>query len=170
MRSGAQSKGPPASPQRFLRTVGFLWLVVLLAVGIGALLAPHLERIADFVLHQTAYRHWTRLVLPTAQPFFEASSPEAAVKSYYSALYRNDIVAMERLTTGPLREQMRQHLAQATDPPGIALYSSYLQAQVVETQSAVVVEKFHLFWPQGLRFTLQRHTTGWRLVDRAPLE
>jgi hypothetical protein len=138
---------------------------VLLAIGIGALLAPHVERVADFVLHQTAYRSWTRLALPTAQPFFAAATPEDAVKSYYSALYRGDTVAMERLTSGPLREQLRQRLSQSASLPANLLYSSYLQTQRAETQTAVVVEKLHLFWPQGLRFTLQQQTTGWRIME-----
>jgi hypothetical protein len=149
------------SRRKFLRVVGVLWVAAVLATLVGALVAPHLGRMADFVLHQTVHRHWTRLALQTEQPFVDLSTPVRTVKSYYSALYRGDATAMERLTTGPFREQMRLRLAHAERSSSSAPYRSYLRTETSAAQSAVVVEKFHLFWQRGLRFSLQRHVADW---------
>ena len=54
--SHTDTPSPPASGRRFLRIAGFLWLGVLLAILVGALVAPHVGRIADVVLHATAHR------------------------------------------------------------------------------------------------------------------
>jgi hypothetical protein len=113
------------------------------------------------VLHQTVHRHWIRLALQTEQPFLDLSAPVHTVKSYYSALYRGDATAMEQLTTGPFREQMRLRLAQAEKSSSSAPYRSYLHTETSVAQSAVVVEKFHLFWRRGLRFSLQRNAADW---------
>lgn len=163
MRQDEQT-GPPDSRRKFLRVVVTLWVVAVLATLIGALTAPHLGRIADFVLHQTVHRGWMRLTLRPEQPFFDLSAPAHAVKSYYSALYRGDAAAMERLTAAPFREQMRWRLAHAGRSPNPPPYHSYLSTEIQEAQSAVVVEKFHLFWQCGLRFMLQRQATEWYIV------
>ena len=34
---------------------------------------------------------------------------------------------------------------------------------------AIVFEKFHLFWKQGLRFLLQRQAGDWQIVGVEPL-
>ena len=150
--------------RKFLRVVGILWAAALLATLVGALVAPHLGRIADFVLHQTVHRSWTRLTLKVDRPFFDLSAPAPTVKSYYSALYRSDAVAMERLTAGLFREHMRLLLAHAAVSSGTPPYHSYLRAEPPEAQSAVVVEKFHLFWQRGLRFSLRRHAEEWYII------
>jgi hypothetical protein len=152
------------SRQKFLRVVGFLWVAMVCVTLIGALIAPHLGRVADFVLHQTVHRDWTQLTLRTAQPFFDLSVPEHTIKSYYSALYRSDAASMERLTAGSFREQMQQRVAHAEAAPGNVVYRSYLRTERSETHDTVVVEKFHLFWQQGLRFSLQRNAAGWRVA------
>jgi hypothetical protein len=137
----------------------------VLAIVIGAAVAPHLASMADFILHQTAHRHWQALTLQSAQPFFDLSAPEHAIKSYYSARYRGDAATMERLTAGAFREQMRQWLAYAEASPDNVSYHSYLRTETSGSQQAVVVEKSHLFWQRGLRFSLQRYAADWRIVD-----
>jgi hypothetical protein len=149
------------SRRKFLRVVGTLWVAAVLATLVGALVAPYLGRMADFVLHQTVHRHWTRLALQIEQPFLDLSAPVHTVKSYYSALYHGDAAAMERLTTGPFREQMRLRLAHAEKTSNSPPYRSYLRTETSAAQSAVVVEKFHLFWQHGLRFSLQRNAADW---------
>jgi hypothetical protein len=126
--------------------------------------------VIDFTLHQTAYRHWTHLTLHSASPFLDVSTPERAVKSYYSALYHGDMAAMERVTAGPLREQMQQRLAHTPGTVDLPTYTSYLETHGAEAHTAVVVEKFHLFWSHGLRFTLQRRATDWAIIDIELLE
>jgi hypothetical protein len=153
-----------ASPRKFLRVLVILWATAVLAILLGAVVAPHLGRMADFLLHQTAHRHWQSLTLQTAQPFFDLSSPEHAIKSYYSARYRGDTAIMERLTAGVFREQMRQWLAYAEASPDNVSYHSYLRTEMSGAQQAVVVEKSHLFWQRGLRFSLQRHAADWHIV------
>ena len=170
MPPGASTKPAQTSPERFLKGLGIVSLLLLVALSAGVWLAPHLGRLLDFVLHQTAYRHWTRLTLHSTLPFLEVSTPEQAVKSYYSALYHGDTVAMTRVTVGPFRDQMRQRLAQTLGTIDLPLYASYLETHSVDAQTAVVVEKFHLFWSHGLRFTLQRQTTDWAIVGIELLE
>jgi hypothetical protein len=144
--------------------VGIFWVTAVLVTLIGALLAPHLGRLADFVLHQTAYRAWTRLSLRTDQAFLDLSTPAFAVKSYYSALSRGDVSAMERLTVGPFREQMQRRMAHAEAASDIVTYRSYLRTEMHRDARAIVHEKFHLFWQRGLRFSLRRTNAEWRLV------
>jgi hypothetical protein len=155
----------PDSRRKFLRVVGVLWVAAVLVTLVGALVAPHLGRMADFVLHQTVHRHWIRLALQTEQPFLDLSTPVYTVKSYYSALYRGDATAMERLTAGPFRDQMRRRLADAERLVSSAPYRSYLRTETSAAQNAVVVEKFHLFWQRGLHFSLQRHAADWCIVS-----
>lgn len=160
------SPSRPASPSpgRFLRVVGALWLFALLAIGGGVLLAPHAGWLADIILHHTVYWHWTHLTLQPAQPFSDASTPADTVRSYYSALYRGDAPMMERLTAGAFRSQMQQRLAQAAPSSVPSRYTSYVTTPVHTAQHAVVVEKFHLFWRQGLRFALQYQAGAWRIT------
>jgi hypothetical protein len=149
---------------RFLRIAGMLWLVVILAILIGTLLAPHIGRLADVLLHYTAYRHWTLLTLRPEEAFFDLSVPVHTVKSYYSALYRRDAAAMERLTAGPFRDQMRQRLRHTEGTPVYPAYRSYLHTELPPSHSAAVTEKFHLFWQRGLQFQLAQHAAEWRIV------
>jgi hypothetical protein len=155
---------PPASGRRFLRIAGLLWLGVLLAILLGALVAPHVGRIADVVLHYTAYRHWTLLTLRLEEPFVDLSTPAFTVKSYYSALYRRDAAAMQRLTAGAFRDQMLQRVTHAEAALPDTTYRSYLHTDMPAPQRAVVTEKFHLFWQRGLRFRLEQHGAEWRMV------
>ena len=152
------------SRRTFLRVVGWLWLGTVLAIVIGALVAPHLGRLADTLLYHTVHRDWQRLSLQTAQPFFDLSTPQQTVKTYYSALYRGDADAMLRLTDEPFRTQMRQRMAQAEATSDQPVYRSYLRQEELMSTQVVVVEKFHLFWQRGLRFTMQRTATDWRIV------
>jgi hypothetical protein len=170
MPPGASTPSAPASPGRFLRGLGIVALLLLGVIGAGAVLVPYFGRLLDFVLHQTAYRHWTQLTLQSAPPFFDVSTPQQAVKSYYSALYHGDMAAMEQVTAGPFRDQMRQRLAHTLGTVDVPLYTSYLETHGADAQTAVVVEKFHLFWSHGLRFTLQRQTMGWAIVGIELLE
>ena len=153
------------SRQRFLRLVGILWLIAVVAIGIGTLAAPYAGRLADFVLHQTVSRDWVRLTLRTEQPFFDLSSPQSTLKSYYSALYRGDAAALQRLTAGAFRAQMQSRLSDTSVASTPSAYRSYLHTEMNHTAQAVVVEKFHLFWPRGLRFTLQHGRPGWQIVS-----
>jgi hypothetical protein len=154
----------PASSHRFLRVVGVLWLVVIGAILVGALLAPYVGRMADFVLSQTTHRDWTRLTLEVTQPYFDLTAPEHTIKSYYSALYRGDAAAMARLTEGPLHTQMQQRMAQAEPSTEQRTYRSYLLPERRQPRQAVITEKFHLFWQRGLRFVLKRTGPDWRIV------
>ncbi len=155
---------PRGSSRRFLRIVGTLWLAAILMLLVGALLAPHLGRIVDFVLHQTTQRHWTRLTLHPEQLYVDLSAPIPTVTSYYSALYRGDAAAMDRLTLGAFRQQMRRRVASAEAMVDMPTYRSYLRLERSTDQDAIVLEKFHLFWQRGLRFRLQRRAATWRLV------
>lgn len=152
------------SGRKFLRIAGLLWCVVLLAIVVGALLAPHVGRIADVVLHVTVHRHWTLLTLRPEQSFVDLSTPARAVKSYYSALYRGDATTMERLTAGALRNQMRLRMAHAEAVAPNTTYRSYLHTEMLPPQKAVVTEKFHLFWQRGLRFHLEQSEAEWHLL------
>jgi hypothetical protein len=76
---------------------------------------------------------------------------------------------MERLTSGPLREQMRFRAAATTAAPALTPYRSFLRAEMQGDREAIVFEKFHLFWKHGLRFLLQRDTEDWQIVHVEPL-
>jgi hypothetical protein len=160
---------PQPGLPKFIRVVGTIWLAVVLALLIGAMVTPHLGRMTDVVLHLTSHRAWVRMQLQTNEPFFDLSTPIQSVKSYYSALYRGDAAHMERLTEEPLRQHMRQRLSQSDVSPTVSVYHSYLHTEQQSAKDAVVVEKFHLFWKRGLRFYLQRHATDWRIQRRALL-
>ena len=97
-------------------------------------------------------------------PFFDLSTPIRTVNSYYSALNRIDTEQMDRLTHGPFRRQMQQRLAQAEPVSEPVIYRSYVMVEQQEDVRALVLEKFHLFWQQGLRFSLQQVDTEWRII------
>src|SRR5262252_4775590 len=160
----------PEAPQpdtrlRFLRVLGTIWLVVVALTLTGALLAPYLGQVADFVLHQTVHRQWTRLTLDAERPFFDLSTPTRTVQSYYSALYQGSVASIERLTQGALREQLRLRVADARAAPAFIPYRSFVRAEMRGDHEAVVLEKLHLFWKHGLRFLLQRDAADWHIVD-----
>jgi hypothetical protein len=164
----------PEAPQpdtrlRFLRVLGTIWLVVVALTLAGAVLAPHLGQIADFALHQTVHRQWTRLTLDAERPFFDLSTPTRAVQSYYSALYQGSVTSIERLTQGALREHMRLRVADARTAPAFTPYRSFVRAEMRDDHEAVVLEKFHLFWKHGLRFLLQRDAGDWQIVSIEPV-
>jgi hypothetical protein len=135
----------------------------------GAALAPYLGQIADVALQQTVHRRWIRLTLDAEQAFFDLSTPTRAVQSYYSALYQGNVTQIERLTHGPLREQMRFRAAATTAAPALTPYHSFLRTEMQGDRAAIVLEKFHLFWRHGLRFLLQRETEDWQIVRVEPL-
>lgn len=161
----------PRRPElpKYVRVVGTIWLVLLAAVLIGVLLAPHMGRIIDGVLHQTSHRQWTAIRLQPDEVYFDRSMPIRTVRSYYSALYRGHANDMEALTDGALREQMRRRMQDHEAAQEVAIYRSF--ARVIEEAAtrAVVEEKFHLFWQQGLRFVLHDAADGWRVAEVAPL-
>jgi hypothetical protein len=163
MESQENALHRPALP-KFVRVVGTIWLVALAAILIGALLAPHLGRLADLVLHLTVQRAWTSVQVWPEAPVFDASTPLQTVRSYYSALYRGDVTQMDQLTYGPFRQQMRQRLALSEPLTENTVYRSYLRLESRDGVSAYVLEKFHLFWQQGLRFQTQRVADTWRIV------
>jgi len=159
----------PETPQpdtrlRFLRVLGIVWLVVVALTLAGAILAPYLGQIADFALHQTVQRHWTRLTFDAERAFFDLSTPTRAVQSYYSALYQGSVANIERLTQGALREHTRRRVADARAAPALTPYCSFVRTAMRGDHEAVVVEKFHLFWTHGLRFLLQRDAADWQIV------
>lgn len=147
-----------------VRIGGAIWLGLIVAVLLGALLAPHAGRLLDAGLHQTSHRQWTALRLQAETPFFDVSTPIQTVRSYYSALYRRDAAHMDRLTAGPFRQQMRQRLAHGEAPSEAPVYRSFVTVAQQEGTAAVVIEKFHLFWQRGLRFSLQRTDAEWRIM------
>ena len=163
MESHEDAPRRPALP-KFVRVVGTIWLVALAAILIGALLAPHLGRLADLVLHLTVQRAWTPVRVRPEAPVFDPSTPLQTVRSYYSALYRGDVTQMDHLTHGPFRLQIRQRLAGSAALTESTVYRSYLRLERRDDVSALVLEKFHLFWPQGLRFHIQRIADTWRIV------
>jgi hypothetical protein len=103
------------------------------------------------------------------QPFFDLSTPTRAVQSYYSALYQGNVTNMERLTHGALREQMRLRVAATATAPAFTPYRSFVRTEMQGEHAAIVLEKFHLFWKQGLRFLLQRQAGDWQIVGVEPL-
>ena len=165
-----ESEAPqPDSRMRFLRVLGTIWITVVALTLAGAVLAPHLGQIADFALHQTVHRHWTRLTFDAERPFFDLSTPTRAVQSYYSALYQGSVASIERLTQGALREQMRLRVEYAHTAPAFTPYRSFVRAEMRGDHEAVVLEKFHLFWKHGLRFVLQRDAGDWQIVNIEPV-
>ena len=155
----------PDTRLRFLRVLGTIWIIVVaLTIG-GAVLAPYLGQIADFALHQTVHRQWTRLAFDAERPFFDLSTPTRTVQSYYSALYQGSVASIERLTQGALREQMRLRVASARAAPAFTPYRSFVRAEMRSDHEAVVLEKFHLFWKHSLRFLLQRDAADWYIVN-----
>jgi hypothetical protein len=161
----------PDARLRFLRVLGTIWLIMMALVLGGAVLAPYLAQIADFVLQQTVHRHWTRFALDAEQPFFDLSTPTRAVQSYYSALYQGNVTSMERLTRGAFREQMRLRVrgAATATAPAFTPYRSFVRTEMQGDREAIVLEKFHLFWKQGLRFLLQREAGDWQIMGVEPV-
>ena len=159
----------PDARLRFLRVLGTIWLTIMALTLLGAALVPYLGQIADLVLQQTVHRHWTYFTVDAEQPFFDLSTPARAVQSYYAALYQGNVTRMERLTRGALREQMRLRVATTTTAPAFTPYRSFVRTEMQGDREAIVLEKFHLFWKQGLRFLLQREPEGWQIVSVEPL-
>jgi hypothetical protein len=154
---------------KYVRVVGTIWLGLLIAVLIGVLLAPHVGRIIDTVLHQTSHRQWTAIQLQPDVPYFDRSMPIRTVKSYYSALYRVSANEMMALTDGALREQMQRRMQYREASDGLEIYRSSVRVTEKASTRAVVEEKFHLFWRQGLRFMMHYASDGWRIIAVAPL-
>jgi hypothetical protein len=150
---------------KYVRVVGTVWLVLLVAVVIAVLLAPHASRIIDVILLQTSHRQWTVLRLQPDEVFFDRSMPIHTVRSYYSALYRGNVNDMEALTASALREQMRRRMMYREVAQEVAMYRSFVRVIEETATRAVVEEKFHLFWRQGLRFVIRYATEGWRVVE-----
>ncbi len=157
----------PRRPElpKYVRVVGTIWLVLLIAVVIGVLLAPHVSRIIDVVLHQTSHRQWTAVRLQPDEVYFDRSMPIRTVRSYYSALYRVSASDMEALTDGALREQMRRRMQYREAASNAVIYRSFARVVEEAPDRAVVEEKFHLFWRPGLQFVLHGADDGWRVVE-----
>lgn len=153
---------------RFLKVAALVWGGAILAVVIVTLGAPQVGRMVDFVLHQTTYRDWSRLALRVERRFFDLSTPLDTIKSYYSALYRGDAAAMQQLTSGVMQKQMQPRMAKAQRVTGPSVYRSYLRVAPSAAQNVIVVEKFHLFWQQGLHFHLRQDGVAWH-IDRVRL-
>ena len=158
-----------ATPQQqrlpaFVRIGGLIWLGLIVAILVGTFLAPHMGRLIDMVLHQTSHRQWQAIRLGIDTLYFDLSTPLNTISSYYSALYRRDTTQMDRLTAGPFREQMRQRLAYATSESNPPTYRSFVTVEREDGAVVVVIEKFHLFWQQGLRFWLERRESDWRIT------
>jgi hypothetical protein len=158
----------PDARLRFLRVLGTIWLIIMALTLGGAVLVPYLGQIADFVLQHTVHHHWTRFALEAEQSFFDLSTPSRAVQSYYSALYQGNVTSMERLTRGAFREQMRLRARATTTAPALTSYRSFVRTEMQGDREAIVFEKFHLFWKQGLRFLLQREAGDWQIVGIEP--
>jgi hypothetical protein len=153
-------------PGKFLRFLGLFWVGVVGLALLGNALAPHLGRGTDVLLQYVWHRDWTVLTLAADQPFFDPSTPESTIKSYYSALYHGDAARLTHLTQGPFSEQMRRRLQAGEMATGQqpVTYRSYIATRMHADGHAEVHEKFHLFWQYGLRFTLQRGPTAWHIV------
>jgi hypothetical protein len=154
---------------KYVRVVGTIWLALLVAVMIAVLLAPQVDRILDVILLQTSHRQWTALRLQSDEVFFDHSRPIHTVRSYYSALYRGNADDMEALTGTALREQMRRRMRYREVAKEVAMYRSFVRVIEETATRAVVEEKFHLFWRQGLRFVMHDAADGWRIVELSPL-
>ncbi|WP_179137516.1 hypothetical protein [Candidatus Entotheonella palauensis] len=157
----------PRRPElpKYVRIAGTIWLALLIAVVMGALLTPHMGRIIDFVMLRTSHRQWTAIRLQPDAVYFDHSMPIRTVQSYYSALYRVSASDMEALTDGALREQMRHRMQDREAAKNVAVYRSFARVTEEADSRAVVEEKFHLFWSQGLRFVLHDVAEGWRVVE-----
>lgn len=159
---------PAAQPDtrlKFMRVVGGVAALLVLAVVIGTYAAPHMGRLTDLVLNHTWHRDWTYLTLPADEAFFDLSTPFLAVRSYYSALYQGDATHVAELAVEPFRGQLRLRLQHAEAASGAEriIYRSYLLTVKQGGGRAVVTEKFHLFWQRGLRFQLLRTPHGWSI-------
>ena len=168
--------GSPRRPElskpglpKYVRVAGAIWLAVVAAVIIGALLAPHMGRIIDVAMHLTSHRQWTAIRLQPREAYLDRSGPIRLVRSYYSALYRASAPDMETLTDGALREQMRRRMAYREASEDMGTYRSFARVTEEAATRVVVEEKFHLFWRQGLRFVAHHAADGWRLVEVAGL-
>lgn len=161
----------PRRPElpKYVRVVGAVWLTLMLAILVSVVLAPYVGRMVDGVLHQTSHRQWTAIRLQPQEVYFDRSLPIHTVQSYYSAMYRASANDMDRLTIGPLREQMRQRMAHREVATDTSVYRSFAQVIEQEATWAVVEEKFHLFWNRGLRFVMTSATDGWRVAQVTPL-
>ena len=161
----------PRRPElpKYVRVVGTIWLALIAAVMIGVLLAPHVGRIVDAALHLTSHRQWTAIRLQPREAYLDRSGPIRVVRSYYSALYRANAHDMEALTDGALREQMRRRMSHREASKEMGTYRSFARVAEETATQAVVEEKFHLFWRQGLRFVMRPAADGWRLVEVASL-
>lgn len=161
------SAGQPDTRLKFMRVVGGVAAVLVLAIVIGTYAAPHMGRLTDIVLNHTRHRDWTRLTLPADEAFFDLSTPFLAVRSYYSALYQGDATHLAALAVEPFREQLRLRLQHAEAPSSAEriIYRSYLFTVMQGGGRAMVTEKFHLFWRRGLRFQLLRTPDGWSIAS-----
>jgi len=171
MRIMRYEDDPPrrAALPKYVRVVGTIWLVLLAAVIIGVLLAPYTGRMIDVVLHQTSHRDWTAIRLRPHEVYVDRSRPIRVVRSYYSALYRVNANDMEALTDGGLREQMRRRMSHGEASQEAMFYRSFARVTEETPTRAVVEEKFHLFWQQGLQFVMHHGADGWRLVEISSL-
>lgn len=162
----------PQSPRlpAFVRIGGLIWLGLIVAILLGALLAPYMGRIIDVVLYQTTHRAWQAINLDADTSYFNLSTPLHTIPSYYSAISRRDAAQVERLATGAFREQLRQRLAHAEAESKPMTYRSFVIVEREEGAVAVVVEKFHLFWDRGLRFGLERTNDEWRITRVSVLD
>lgn len=161
----------PASQGRFLRMLVLGWAGLLVALLLGVVFAPYAGRTLDGVLHQTVYRAWKRVTLDAEHLVDDRSTPLTTVQSYYSTLYWGRAAALEALTDGGFRLQIQARLqagavAAGTETP---TYRSYILLESQEEQRAAVLEKFHLFWQNGLRFTLQHTGSGWVITQVDPV-
>ena len=161
------SAGQPDTRLKFMRVVGGVAAVLVLAIVVGTYAAPHMGRLTDIVLNHAWHRDWSRLTLPADEAFFDLSTPSLAVRSYYSALYQGDATHLAELAVEPFREQLRLRLQHAEAPPNAdrIIYRSYLFTVMQGGGRAVVTEKFHLFWQRGLRFQLLRTPDGWSIAS-----
>lgn len=151
----------------FVRIGGAIWLGVIVVAIMAALVAPYAGRLLDLGLHQTLHYSWTEMQLQLDQSFFDLSTPMKTIHSYYSALNRVDSESMARLTDGPFRRQIQQRLTRAEPVFEPSLYRSYVIVEKQSDSRALVLEKFHLFWQRGLRFSLQQVDTEWRIIQVA---
>ena len=161
------SSQQPDTRLKFMRIVGSVAAVLVIAVVVGTYAAPHIGRLTDIVLNHTWHRDWTHLTLPADEAFFDLTTPYLAVRSHYSALYQGDATNLAKLAVEPYREQLRVRLQHAEAPSDAdrIVYRSYLHTVMQGGGRSVVTEKFHLFWQRGLRFQLLRTPSGWAIVS-----
>ena len=159
--------GRPGPPLKFIRVVAFVAAALIVVVVVATYTAPHAGRIADTVLNYTWHREWARMTLPANEAFHDLSTPQLAVRSYYSAAYRADAARLAQLAVEPFREQLRvrlQHAEIHADADRI-VYRSYQFTVMQGGGRALVTERFHLFWQHGLRFQLLRTPDGWSISE-----